>query len=599
MLTGALLTWWVWRPTLDGFSWVVLLLGSLALVPSVREGLLRWMAKLDGIGEREVWKLGLGVFVVALGVWLEGAYFRREYLGPKSHDEHSYALGALMLASGRLWAPSPAAADSFESFHMLTRPVYASIYSPGTAMLYVPGVWLGVPAWVTASVISAVAVTLGFLLMRRVVSTSAGLVGAVGMLGARSLRDQSILGMSQVPSLAVGLGVLLSACRWAEGPTGRQGMVRAAIVGVLGGLLCVIRPQDGAWVLPGALVMTVPMLRRDWRVWARGAVVAGVCAGPFGAVQLVQNYGLTGSVLHSGYWAYTKAMQPGTGFGGGEANVSTTRPATLVRQKAEYNDSFGGLARSFWRRGFVEGVVRARLHVLTTTTLPSGLLLAVVPLGLMQLARSNAGRAIIVCLAGFAGLYGSFTFFLPHYTVVIAGVMMTVVVAAPAGAGWLLGSVNGESWARLGVGLLIVGATLTWVPGLNPSAADQDMRTVELQWADEVERQVPYKPAIVMFRYAEGSKKAFNLHEEPVYNLQSWRLEENEVLRAHDLGPELNDVLLRAWGDKGGRRRVYLADRVSMHVTDLGWADEFLKERQAADEHGSQKAKTAADGARE
>lgn len=359
-------------------------------------------------------------------------------------------------------------------------------------------------------------------------------------------------------------------------------------MGVLAGWLCVIRPQDGAWVLPGALVMTWPVLRREWRVWARGAAVVAVCASPFGALQLAQNYGLTGSIRHSGYWAYTQAMQPGTGFGGGGANEATTRPATVVQQKVDYNDNFGGLARSYWKLGFVRGVLQERLNIVTTTTIPSGLLLAVVPLGLVQLGRSHVGRGMVVCLGGFALLYGSFTFFLPHYTTVVVGLMAAAVAAAPGGAGWIAGSQRTQRtqrWVGVGVAMLCVGAMLTRVPGLNPAAFDYEMRTNELKWADEIERQVPMKPAIVMFRYGEGLKAGVNLHQEPVYNLRAWRLQDNEVLRAHDLGPALNDVMLRAWGDKGGRRRVYLADRATRQVIDLGWADEFVKENSATDGH--------------
>ena len=37
--------------------------------------------------------------------------------------------------------------EFFESFHLLAKPVYASIYWPGTALMNAPGVWLGAGTW--------------------------------------------------------------------------------------------------------------------------------------------------------------------------------------------------------------------------------------------------------------------------------------------------------------------------------------------------------------------------------------------------------------------------------------------------------------------
>ena len=52
---------------------------------------------------------------------------------------------AQMLARGRLWLPAHPAADSFESFHIHVRPVYASMVFPGATLFHVPAVWLKLP----------------------------------------------------------------------------------------------------------------------------------------------------------------------------------------------------------------------------------------------------------------------------------------------------------------------------------------------------------------------------------------------------------------------------------------------------------------------
>jgi hypothetical protein len=549
-----------WRPRFDPFTALSLFAATAAFaVPPVRRGTLRALAWLE---RQRPLALAAGVFLISLIELAHAALSADHYFAPKSHDEHSYALSARMLSAGRLWAPGPEAADSFESFHMITRPVYASIYPPGTGLLHAPGLLLGAPDWWTSVALAALAIAAGFLLLREWVRSDLALVGAMLALGSPELRKQSILIMSQVPSLLLGELTLLAAIHWLR----RPGAWRAVGLGLAAGMHLITRPQDAACVLLPVAFLTLPTALRSRSTWARSLVACAAAASPFGALMATQNIGLTGSPFRSGYWAYTQAMQPGTGF---LDHSATSRPQTVIPQKIEYNDTFGRQARQEWGRESVVGVEWRRISEAVGGALPSAGFAVLLPLGIARLATGRRTRIALWVAGCFAFVYGTFTFFLPHYVISSSFLIVTMVVAAPL-------SIRSGRVRRAAISLLGLVALATMIasfPGVNPRAADTQFFPGVLTLADDAERSLPIRPALLLFKFTPGHP----LHQEPVYNLRSWDIDAHDVIRAHDLTPELNRKLFESYAHRTPRRYVYRFDRTTATITPLGWVDDLAR----------------------
>jgi hypothetical protein len=481
--------------------------------------------------------------------------------------------------------PQHPLADFFESFYLIVKPVYCSIYFPGTALMFAPMEWLAWPMWILPVLVAGTSVGLLYRIVTELVDGAAGLLAAVWAVSLVWFRTVSFLVMSHAAMLLLGLLLVSVWLRWRRDR--RWGWALA--IGVFSGWAAITRPVDAlAYAIPVGVAMAASLWKQPARQWAltAAAVVAG--AAPFLALQVIFNVGVTGHPLRTPYTAYLERDQPGAQFGLSRYDPSWHPASSLPQKQAYYNwcrpyfqqHQPGNFYQSWIRPRQMTGGRIQPPHLLTLadTTLPGRLLLVLVPLGVLALGR---GRWVVAAGAPlFVAFYVFNPFFLEHYPVVVVPAVMVCVLAGAAAAAGALAAAR-PGWSRragvaLAAAVLALSATSLWP--VKGHLALPGQRTRDgfgegsiLAFVDQAIQVTVRAPAVVLFRPPP------QFFAEAVYNPDVAWPDDAPVVRAHDLG-ERNREIIEYYADKQPARTFYLVDWDGGSIATLGGAA-ALRER--------------------
>jgi hypothetical protein len=488
-------------------------------------------------------------------------------------------LQAQMLAHGKLWLPQHPCADFFETFYVFVKPVYAPIYFPGGALAFVPAAWLHVPIWIYSALIAAGVVALLFRVVAKAFDPAAAAVAALLLVALADTRRVAVWPTSHEVLALLVLVAVLAWMLWREA-TGRRRLAWAIVIGAAMGLAAITRPVDAvAWGVPLGAAMLWDMRRRsNWRENVATVAVMAAVAAPFLSLQLILDRGVTGSWLRTPMQQYAEVELPGLsayGRGGGATNLASIRPTSTLQQKIDFADEFAiPTSAEYYNETFFQGLIR-KAKVISRFALPGPIAVVILPLGFVALRDS---RRWVLAAAPITYLIGYLFYptILSHYTVVIAPGLVVWLIAAWKACERAFDAPNRFATAFCPLALCALAIGL--LPEITRRKDDPNpwpaMNLSRIYLPTKIQT-----PAVVLFRYHRG----LNFHEEPVYNYDAPAIDDNPIIRAHDLG-DRNIEIARYYAEHQPERHFYLFDRGSTDeahlITPLGTAREYLESLQ-------------------
>lgn len=467
---------------------------------------------------------------------------------PSLHDEFSYLLAADTFLHGRLTNPTPAAAESFESFHILVTPTYASKYPPGQGLLLAAGSLIGghpiAGVWLAAGLLTA---TLTWMLIGWT-SVRWSIFGSLLMLLV-------IVGQGDpygVPNwLATYWGGTLAAIGGALVFGGARRIALGAMRGGLAlgsglSLLMLTRPFEGLLVSIPALVSVLRALMRGaaddrWRtvrmVGRPTACVLLLTVGFLG----VYNYRVTGHALRMPYLDYEAQYSTVPLLLAGPRR--TQSPPTVANATMLQFDSLGAHADHVTSLPAFLRLSLRRLSLFQSYFAPS-LVTFLLLVGSFVATHRQATAPLIATVLVVTGSF-FISWFQPHYVAPLVAPLALVIVL---GAMWLAS--RRPAQAALGKACIAVAfAHCLYTSAMALYVLRKRAPIMATRWParrDAIDRTLSASRQRHLVMVSYGPRHSPD--NEWVYNGAD--LATDEVLFARWLTPTLNALLMRAYPNR-------------------------------------------------
>lgn len=534
----------------------------LGLVPATRRAVASALDRLREPSPRTRFAVAFAVGGVSAVLLACAGFLQDRPMFPVWHDEQSYIIQARMLGQGRLWMPQHPLADFFESFYLVVRPVYASMYFPGTALLHVPGVWLGLPTWVVPVLTAGAVAGLVYRIVAELVDGACGLLAVLVLLASVEFAGKSTMVLSQIPMMLMGLLATWCWLRWRDSRKARW----AALCGAFLGWGFVVRMSDAPlFALPLAAAFALDLRGRASRDWLRTAGALAAAALPFVLLQLVFDAGVTGSPLSTPHGFYTRQFAPQATLGFHDYDPALRPAGTLPQKQALYDALIAPEIRRHQPASAPRQWLDQRFDRTFGAALPHPLLLGLFAAGLAGL-RTRTRLVVFAALPLFIAVYALYAILQPYYPLVAAP---AILACAMIGLREIENAWPAKRPAiAVVLSLAVVAVVAGRVPEWNRILRERGEGWPTMQAARVKLPEVLPVPSAVLFRFEAPASP----HEEPVYNTDAAWPDDCPILYAHDLGPARNREIFEYYANIQPDRRFFRFDRATGAVEMLGTA---------------------------
>jgi hypothetical protein len=480
--------------------------------------------------------LAVGVSVIAVRVALI------PILGipqPDSHDEFSYLLAADTFAHGRLTNPTHPMWVHFETFHVIQKPTYMSIFPPAQGLVLAAGQLLGNP-WFGQLLATALMCSSLCWMLQGWVPPPWALLGAFLAVLRLGILSYWMNGYWSASIVALGGVLVLGA--WPR--IRKHARIRDALSMALGvAILADSRPYEGlVFALPVACAMLVWLAGRGRR--ALGACVPRTILPMLLALLI--------AACATGYYYYRVTGNPfrmtyqvsSATYGTAPYFIWQTLPAEPEFRYAVIGDYYHWTRQEFEQnRTFAGYLLRAQRKF---TLLWQFYLGPILTLPLLALRQRKMRLPIVICAAMVAG-FAVETWTLTHYFAPATGALYILLVQGMRHLShWSPGQHPiGQALVRaipvLACVMILLRLTATTFHAqIEPAWPRGDLQRAAI--AEQL-RRLPGRQ-LVLVSYAMGH----NFHHEWVYN--DANIDAAKVAWARDMGNAANQELLAYFKDR-------------------------------------------------